>query len=590
MPVAANLNMLWARALAEELARSGVRHACVCPGNRSGPFAFALAAQQGVKVWSHVDERSAGFFALGLARAARGPVAVLCTSGTAAANLHPAVLEASLGRVPLVVLSADRPHDLREVGANQVVRQPGLYGDHVRWHAEAPEPALQDRALRYVRTLACRAVAEARGPPAGPVHVNLPVAKPLEPTPRDDGLDAFAQRHALAAQGHADGRPFVAVPPVEPRPPGEPMLRALAERVAAEPRGLIVAGPLDDPRLPPRLAELAKATGYPLLADPLSQARFGEAWQAATGAYDAILQSAPAREALRPGLALRFGAAPTSDALLQWLEEQSVPQVVLDEAPWREPALSPGARVVADPAATCAALLPLLPGGRDAAWASRWRALDDACWASQERSLQRGFSEAAALALALDAAPDGATLFVSSSLPVRDLDRFGKPRRKPLRVLGNRGASGIDGVTSTALGAAAGGAGPVLLLTGDLAFYHDMAGLLAAKRLGARATIVVLNNHGGRIFDGLPAARFDPPYEELFATPTGLDFAHAAALFGLGFARAEDAKSFREELARALEAPGTSVVEARVDPAAARAWRAAARDEAVRAVEGRLRA
>lgn len=579
--VSPNRNMLWARAAAQELARSGVAHAVVCPGNRSGPLAFALAAEP-IKLWSHVDERSAGYFALGLAKALRQPVAVLTTSGTAAANLLPSVVEARHGRVPLVVLTADRPHDLRDTGANQAIDQVHLYGRFVRWSADVAPPVAEDRALRHLRVQCCRAVALARGPPAGPVHLNFPFAKPLEPTPVPGDMPPdFARRFPLAAGGRPGGAPFVQTAAARRRPgPGEvaPAMKALEAG-----HGVIVAGPQDDPDLPGAAVRLARATGWPLLADPLSGLRFGPHAAMALGAYDAFLQSPTARAALRPEVAVRLGAAPTSDALLQLLEASGALQVVLDDEPdGRDPVHGPGLRVAADPALACEALAAAAQP-REASWLQAWEAAERAAWPALEGALASELWEGSAIAAALEALPEGGTLVVGNSLPVRDLDRFARPRAKRVRALGNRGASGIDGVTSTALGVAAAGPGKVVLFTGDLSFYHDLPGLLAVKRLGVEAVLVVLHNDGGRIFEELPAARFEPPFRELFVTPTGLDFGHAARMFGARFARCEELKGFREELARALGQQGTTVLEARTDAARARALREQATRDAARA-------
>ncbi|HEV8359477.1 MAG TPA: 2-succinyl-5-enolpyruvyl-6-hydroxy-3-cyclohexene-1-carboxylic-acid synthase, partial [Candidatus Thermoplasmatota archaeon] len=505
----------------------------------------------------------------------------------AAANLLPAMIEAWHARAPLVALTADRPHDLRDTGANQAIRQADLFGGHTRWAFDLPPPVVEDRALRHVRAVACRAVAEARGPPAGPVHLNVPLPKPLEPTVVEGDLPpGFAEEHPLAARGRPEGRAFVESL-VTPRAPQRDVVDAMLGALG-RPRGLIVVGPSDHAELPGAVAALARASGFPVLADPLSGLRFPAAGEP-VASYDAFL-GAPAAEALAPDVVLRLGAAPTNDALLQWLERTAAPHVIVDEAPWaRDPTHRQGLRVAADPARACEALAGGLAGQGETAWRDAWGSVDQAVADALEHSLEEGFFEATALATVLDGLPDAATLMVGSSLPVRDLDRFGRPGAKRLRVLANRGASGIDGVTSTALGASAAGAQPLVLVTGDLSFTHDLSGLMAVKRLGLRAVLVVLHNDGGRIFEQLPAARHGPRFEELFLTPHGLDFEPAAQMFGADFARAEDAKVLREELARALDAPRATVLEVRFDPASARAHRQAAHATAARAAEHALR-
>lgn len=585
MSAAPNLNALWARALVQELARSGVRHACLAPGNRSGPLAFALAEEPGLKVWSHIDERSAGFFALGLALATGEPALVACTTGTAAANLLPAAMEATAARVPLVLLTADRPHDLRDVGANQSPGQVGLFGAHARWSLDLPLPRAEARALRHLRAVACRAAMAARGPPAGAVHLNVPWGKPLEPTPSTDLPPGFEAAHQRAALEAREG-PFVAVH-AAPRTPSAEALAPVARSLEGQ-RGIIVAGPQREAHLPAALASLAAATGFPVLADPLSGARFGPGSERTIAAYDAFLQSATVRAALRPDVVLRVGAAPTSDALLGWLEESAAPLVLIDDDPgWREPLHLHGHRVLADPALACEALASAVGAPAPRAWGEAWHALDRAAAPSLSRNA--AFFEGAAVRATLDALPAGATLFVSNSLPIRDLDRFGSPRPRALRVLANRGASGIDGIPSTALGIAAAGPGPVVGLLGDLAFLHDLPGLLALPRLGIEATLVVLNNDGGRIFEQLPAARFGDRFEELFVTPHGLDLEDAARLFGAPFRRAADAKGYEEALAGALAEGGAQIVEARIAPAASKQEREGATRRAAEAAEAEVR-
>lgn len=579
---------MWAGVVAEELARSGVGHACVTPGNRSGPLAFALAALPGLRVWSHVDERSAAFFALGLAKATRGPPALLCTSGTAAANFLPAVVEAYYSRTPLVVLTADRPHDLRDTGANQSIDQVGIFGRYVRWSMDLPPPAVEDRALRSLRARVCRAVATARGPPAGPVHMNFPLPKPLEPTTVQDDIPGnFHESFPLAASGHPGGDAFVRpwVGRREPLPIDAPPLKAALE----EPKGVIVVGPQADPSLPGATVRLAEALGWPILADPLSGLRFGPDVDLICGSYDTLLRNPWAREALAPRVILRLGGAPISDVLLEWLEETGPLQIIIDDDPdWKDPLHLPGHRLLGDPAPACDALASAAKGPRDRAWGETWRRLEKVAWDCLHEGCKGTFFEGPAMAATLDAVPPHTTLFVSNSLPIRDIDSFGRPNARPLRILGNRGASGIDGVTSTALGVAAATEGPVVLITGDLAFYHDLPGLLAIRRCLVEATMVVLHNDGGRIFELLPAARFDPPFQDLFVTPHGLDFHYAAQMFGAAFARAEGEKAYRGHLAEALGAKGTHIIEVRFDPVGALKARRAVMERTQTALASRM--
>jgi len=562
---APNRNTLWARALVEELIAAGLDAAVVAPGSRSTPLTVALA-ETDVPVFSHLDERSAAFFALGRGRATGRPTAVVCTSGTAAAEFHPAVIEADRARVPLLLVTADRPPELWDSGANQTVDQSKLYGDAVRWHRQLPEPEPQARKLRGLRTTAARAVAATTGTPAGPVHLDVPFRKPLEPTPVEgDVPEDFGGSHPRAARGR-DG-PYVDVSGGSPTPDPD-ALDDLGGAVEAVERGLIVCGPADAPT-PSRdaLAALADATGFPVLADPLSGVRFGEhvADLPVLGGYDGYLDERVTGDWPAPDLVLRFGAPPTSKLLRQYLARTDPRQVLVDPAGgWREATYAATDLLVGDADAVARGLAETLdrPAG---AWTDRLRAVEQRYWDLLDGELDDAGFEGAILGAVAADAPDPATLFVSNSMPVRDLDRFGRPRGADLTVLGNRGASGVDGITSTALGAGSAVAEPLVCVLGDLAFYHDMNGLLAVGRCGVDATVVLVNNDGGGIFHMLPIEEFDPPFTDLFRTPHGLDFAPAAELYGLEFRRPEGMAAFRDAYADSLASEGTQVIEVRTD-------------------------
>jgi 2-succinyl-5-enolpyruvyl-6-hydroxy-3-cyclohexene-1-carboxylate synthase len=591
-------------AFVDELARSGVGDVVVCPGSRSTPLALVLADHPGVRVWMHYDERSAAFFALGMARFRRQPVGVLCTSGTAAANFMPAVVEASYGRVPLLVLTADRPPELQEVGAPQTVDQLRLYGRHAKWFAQALLPEATDDALRYARTLACRAAAVARAAPAGPVHVNLPFREPLIPLPGEPP----PERDQLAWHGRPGGQPYVRVTEVAalgaatsllhsqpdepadgrssngsspagsaaaPAPGSRPIggeagpVERLARELAAVERGLLVCGPQDDPRLGPAAHALAAALGWPLLADPLSGARTGPA----IDAYDALLRDADFVARAAPEAVLRLGAMPTSKPVLLYLQRHGGARQVVVDAPggWQEPTALAAEVVHADPPSLCRALAAALPAFTPSAggWLTGWRqanARARAAIAAVLAEVDEPF-EGRVFAELADLLPAGATLWAGSSMPVRDLDTFFPAVTGPLRLLANRGANGIDGVVSSALGAAAAADGPLVLAIGDLSFYHDMNGLLAARLHALDATVVLLNNDGGGIFSFLPQAAHPRHFERLFGTPHGLDFRPAVEMYGGRYERVTAWPAFRDAVRAALEAPGLKVIELPTDRA-----------------------
>jgi 2-succinyl-5-enolpyruvyl-6-hydroxy-3-cyclohexene-1-carboxylate synthase len=513
-------------AFVDELARCGLTDACTSPGSRCAPLVLALAREPALRAHSHVDERAAGFFALGLAKASGRPVAVTCTSGTAAANLMPAVIEAHEARVPLIVLTADRPPELREVGAGQTIDQIKLYGQAVRWFFEVGTHDASAERLRWIRTLACRAVAESWGERPGPVHLNWPLREPLVP----GGL-------VSVPPGRPAGKPWVA----RQRP--LPVAVDLGEVVGGPARGVIVAGRSDRPLSD--LPALAAACNYPLLADPLSGARAGAA---AIAHYDLLLRDDAFAAAHAPEVVIRVGDLPTCKPLRSWLAGLGgAHQIAVDPAgAWQDPAsmLEDSLRSAAD------ALVAPAPG--EAAWLARWRQADERIAAVLDDVLGAALSELAVARALAEWLPSEATLFVASSMPVRELETTWPVRENPPRVLCNRGANGIDGTISSAFGACATAAGPVCALIGDVAFAHDIGGLLAASRLGLALTVILLDNGGGGIFDHLPVAGERDVYEEHIATPTGLDFELAARLYGLDYAAPESCEALRDVLLPAL--------------------------------------
>jgi len=560
----------FALTLVDELARAGVTDACLAPGSRSAPLALALAEHPGIRAHVHLDERSAAFFALGAAKRSGRAVVALCTSGTAAANFHPAVLEADLARVPLLVLTADRPPELRGTGANQATDQLKLYGSAVRWFCEAGVPADVPGAGRYWRSLASRAWAEATGPPAGPVHLNLAFADPLVPT----AVEGEARLAGEPTEGRAGGAPWTATPArVRSAAPGD--VAELAGAVRANPRGLLVAGwgaDLD----PAAVDAFAAAGGWPVLADPLSGARRGPA---AISTYDGLVRAARFAAAHRPSLVVRVGGAPTSKALTAWLDE-SIPQVLVDPSEgWADPARAASLRLSADPSDLLAATAALLtddgpgPAGGSGDPASPW--LRE--WLETERlareaidGLLEEWAEPFEGRVARDLVgwvPAGGTLVVGSSMPVRDVDAFARPR-EGLRFVANGGLSGIDGFVATALGVAAAGDEPVVALCGDLTLLHDASSLLGAAGRSRGAVLVVIDNDGGGIFSFLPQAQLPGDlFEPLFGTPHGLDLTALAAAARVPARVVEKAADLVPALDAALDGGGTQLVVVRSDRA-----------------------
>ena len=558
-------NTAWTGSFVDELARAGVREVVLSPGSRSTPLVLAFAQDGRFRMRVHLDERSAGFFALGVGKAQGTPAVVVTTSGTAAANLFPAVVEAAQSETPLLLLTADRPHRLRHADANQAIDQVRLYGTYARAFFEVGPAILADPDLRHLRTLACRAVAEALGPSAGPVHLNFPFDKPLEPTavPED-----FSRAHPLAATGRPDGAPFVAVR--APRAvPSEDDLGQLAGALSST-EGVIVAGPSPEPeRVGAAVRALAAATGFPVLADALSGARFGAPDGAhIVSGYDLFLREPHQVERLAPSVILRVGASPTSAPLLDWiLHHKGVPHLVVDDGDqWKDHGATVSQCVRADPAATLVALAVRVTHRASDEWRQQWRAAERATLDALAADAGEAH-EGAVWAAVLSAASADGTVFVSNSMPVRDLDAFGHAREEPLRVLGNRGASGIDGIVSTAFGVASQRPAPTICVLGDIAFFHDQNGLLWNREDDARVVFVLIDNDGGGIFHMLPVAAHEPHFTPLVATPHGLDLRHAVELHGL---KLQDVAlpGLEEALKEAVGAGETVVLRVRTDRAA----------------------
>jgi 2-succinyl-5-enolpyruvyl-6-hydroxy-3-cyclohexene-1-carboxylate synthase len=556
-----NANTALASAFVEELARGGLRQAVVSPGSRSTPLAVALWRQPGIEVSVILDERSAAFFALGAAQATGLPVAMLCTSGTAAANYHPAICEADESAIPLIALTADRPPELRGIGAGQTIDQVKLFGSSVRWFCEVGTHDADDDGLLHYRSVACRALAAARGEQRpGPVQLNLPWREPLAPIPAEGAVTAT---DPLALEGR-NGRPLTAVTPVDMEP-STFLLDEVAGHIAGARSGVIVAGRQLDPELREPLATLAGAAGFPILAEPTSQVRCGPHDRShLVATYDHLLRDELFRESVRPDLVLRFGEMPTSKPLRTWLADSGADQIVVDPGcGWNEPTRRAAALLRADPTELASGWAARL-GTEDRPAPSRWLEAEAAARAALDAELdaldeitEPGLHRALGLAH-----EDGDLVYAASSMPIRDQESFLPPTGTDALFLCNRGANGIDGLVSSGIGAAHASGRPTTIVTGDLGLLHDVGGLAALRDVSTPVRIVAIDNDGGGIFGFLPQADVLPSeeFEALLGTPRGVEVAKAAGLFGLPHRRIEALA----DLPGALAA-GTGLIEARVD-------------------------
>lgn len=554
MDLSTNPNTYWMSIFVDELARCGLESVCISPGSRSTPLTLAFANHGRVRIYRHLDERSGGFFALGLAMASKRPVALVCTSGTAAANYHPAIIEAYYSNVPLLVLTADRPPELRGSGANQTIDQIKMYGDHVRWSVEVPLPETTppDSVLLHLRTLAARAYATAAGQLKGPVHLNFPFRKPLEP-------GAINGEHVSMAKSAAtdNARPYTLFTRGRIQPEPE-LFESIAMTISANPRGFIICGPnAPGGDFPAAVTALAEQSGYPILADSLSGLRHGTQTTSGMvmGSYPLWLPHA-ADWMRSTTTVIRFGSLPTSSALSAFLEKIAPANHfhVRDDGEWADDLHLTHDYIQADPASLCRGLTNHLemsgyvPSNQ---WASGVKMIEEHTQAAMRAELETTpFFDGSAINTILSALPADSVVFAGNSMPVRHVDIFDRPGNVSREFYGNRGASGIDGNVSTALGIAVQTGKHVVAILGDITFYHDMNGLQAIRQNDlANITIFVINNDGGSIFHRLPIAQYDPPFTDLFLTPHGLSFSHAAALYGLRYAAVED----RSDMASQLE-------------------------------------
>jgi 2-succinyl-5-enolpyruvyl-6-hydroxy-3-cyclohexene-1-carboxylate synthase len=552
-------NRLWATLIIEELVRCGVDFFCVAPGSRSTPLVAALAENESARSLVHFDERGTAFAALGYARAAGRPAAWITTSGTAVANGLPAVAEAATDGVPMILLTADRPPELRQTGANQTIDQPDIFGDYTRWRFDLPAPdAGIDPAM--VLTTVDQAVYRSRRAPSGPVHLNLMFREPFLPEEREEGLSA-PDRWLESGEPYtryAATRPVVDLVEVG----------HLWESLRPVERGLVVAGRLPSRKQGEAVLRLAESLGWPLLPDAGSQIRLGARSGNLVPYYDALLASEPFRDAHAPEAVLHFGGRAVSKRLEQFLVRgHPDPYVVVRENPFR---LDPGHRathsVEADVLDFCAALAKVAERRTlTASWAAGWREASE----KVDQSLDRLFEETKELNEPLVARlisrhiPEEHGLAVASSMPIRDLDTYAAPDGTPAPLAANRGASGIDGTVATAAGFARGSGRPVTLLIGDLALLHDLNSLAMLRDLPV--VVVVLNNDGGAIFSFLPVARHRALFEPYFGTPQGVSFEHAAAMFGLGYERPRSATEFVETYRAACARSAPTLIEVETD-------------------------
>lgn len=608
-----NPNLKVVHTFIDELWRFGVRHVCISPGSRSTPITMSVATHGGFELHTLLDERSSAYFALGLARRLQAPVLLVCTSGTATANYHPAVMEASQSRVPLLVLTADRPPELHHIGSNQTVSQTNMFGHHVKWSVEMPVPEDEPALHAFAAATAWRSAGLAMSGPKGPVHINWPFREPLVPAARatqklgagelsvapasqDGSSDSYGQTLPGSVAYTRGGLVQLGLPGLEP---DETTLCTIKEVLSSAKRPLIVVGPQEDEGVAEHVLALAQAMRGPVLADPLSQIRAGadrDALKFIIDTYDWFL-SPEFAHLERPDVVLRFGRTPTSKGLSQYLSGLAdTAQVVCSESPeWMDVTLRATHVCISDPLRLLKRLL-----------ATDWESQADMSWVESWHTYNQEVRKIALdVALSYDTSVQGTpaastdvpfegrlwielqrhlqyfeavNLFIGNSMPIRDMDGFFQAQSAPVRVFANRGVSGIDGVVSSAAGTAAALHEPTVLVIGDVSFYHDLNGLLAVSREQLPLCVILVHNDGGGIFAGLPQSTV-PETFEYFQTPHGLDFEAAVEMYGGLFKSVADWDEFGVVLNAGIGRAGVTVIELRTSALSSTARRQLIRQE-----------
>lgn len=576
MKLKINRNILWARTFVRELASLGVKYACISPGSRNTPLTIAFAECNDIESYVHIDERSCGFFALGIAKASDSPVAIVTTSGTAVSELYPAIIEAYYQRAPLIICTADRPPEHLDCGANQTINQNNIYKNHIRWFIDAgvPEPII--KRIKHIKIIARKAYHESLIHSKGPVHINFPFRKPFEPDYFTDEVNKdildFAENNLIDKKIFFKGK--------ENKIEDEKWFLELYNLLKKYPKGIILAGPETyNPLFRINCCQLSQILGYPIFADGASQLRFGVySKENIVSSFEGFLRSKEFVKKLQPDIILQFGRTMTSKALDDYLENCSAARFMINEfGDWFDPSNRSVASFACKPNLFCEKMTKMMNDTGFKRTQNGWLNLllhaDQVSAKVKMKVIEetKDLNEPALIKDTLDVLPDDAELMISNSMPIRDFDYFAPIQSKNIIIHNNRGASGIDGITSTALGIAAINRKTTVLLTGDLAFFYDLTGLLAAKKYSIPLIIIIINNNGGGIFEVLPISKYLSGSNEIkngkeifnkyFITPHDLDFSLFVKGYGGNYTLAKNKIHFKESLCSAVKNKTFSVIE-----------------------------
>jgi 2-succinyl-5-enolpyruvyl-6-hydroxy-3-cyclohexene-1-carboxylate synthase len=535
MKIKVNRNIIWSGVFFDQLVSLGVKYACISPGSRSTSLTYVLSKNKKIKSFIHIDERSSAFFALGLAKASGKPVIVVTTSGTAVAELYPAIIEAYQQRTPLIICTADRPPELIGSGANQTINQHNLFANHIRWFRDLGLPAISEIGLNHLQKIAFEAYQISLIEDKGPVHLNFPFRKPLEPESYTDVVNkkilSIKPINFLSKKTHSSNHNF-----------NSRLINKISDDLIKFENGLIIVGPMEYNRKAlDGIKKLSGLLNYPVIADGLSQLRFNikKNEKNIIANFNSLLKSENFKQAFEPDIILQFGRTPTSAVIEEFFVETNADRYLVNSFGDRfDPTGNAKAILSVEPEVFCKIITEKLKHKkiyrRSSNYIKSFIKADTICEKIKHGFInQSGFpNEAALISLITHALPSGSNLFIGNSLPVRDLDNFVSKNSKKITFHFNRGASGIDGITSAALGLAALKT-PAILITGDLSFLHDLSALITMNKYDIKFVIIVINNNGGGIFASLPIANKVKGFKEYFLTPHNMDLKEITNSFGI---------------------------------------------------------
>lgn len=571
MKIKVNRNILWAKTFSAALVNAGLEYVCISPGSRSTPLTYAFAVNRKIKSHVVVDERSSGFFALGLAKETNKPVVIVCTSGTAVAELYPAIIEAYQSKVPLIVCTADRPPEVLNTGANQTINQRNIYKNHIRWFIDAGLPQISESGLIKIIDIAQKAIIESSVNHFGPVHINFPFREPFEPSSFTDEVNTGLIK-TLRSKTKLVSKQNSFAPKIDKK-----ILSMISDRINRCSKGIIVVG-LDNysKNFFAVCSQLSNRIGYPILADAASNMRFAfNANHNILTSYDSYLRSESFVKKHQPDFIIQFGRNFSSKALSNYIAGNKRDKLLVNQfGDWK----SPKTTVLAcHPELFCRELISLCKN-RSLEW-NEWLYEFSSIEKAAKKIKISQFTKASfsnetkIVSDAVNSIPDGSNLMLSNSLPIRDLDLIVALKKKNIKVFHNRGASGIDGIISTALGIAQSSKNQTYLITGDLAFYYDLNSLQLANKYSIPLTIILINNNGGRIFEVLPISSHKNIFEEYFAVPHNLNFQKLVSAFGGIYRKVKGWKEFQELLNAKYKSNTFRVLEIKTDPAKSLALR-----------------